>query len=246
MVAHARQPSLEQLSPERRSITAAALRKGQIKISEPLPLDSSGSSPVWNPSSTSHRQSQFPSVYGQHDRPRPTDSVTGFRAPVMSIGTDPHQSGLDFQSGGPLPEPSMPVSSNNTGTADPYNNPPPGSAMGDGPQPRHKRRSPSVKDSKDGAGYAPDSHAALLVAQPRMSTTPSSRETAMDSPVRRKRRSGSIRGAFKRMFSKREKQEKSVQIQEPPQSRGRGPRHEYHSSVSTLYFCLLQTLLLMI
>ena len=42
-------PSLEQISHFRRSSTAAALRRGTIKISEPVLLQNSGPSPVWPP-----------------------------------------------------------------------------------------------------------------------------------------------------------------------------------------------------
>jgi hypothetical protein len=69
----------------------------------------------------------------------------------------------------------------------------------------------------------------------------------MNSPAKKKRRSGSIRMAFKRIFSKKEKESP---VRTSPQrgnaSRGPGgPKHEYHSSVSLASFMAAALMLIL-
>lgn len=224
---------VEQISTHRRSTTAAALRRGQIKISEPVPLENSGPSPIWKPSS-SHRQMRHPS--GQHpNQPFPSDNITGLQgtpsSTSISTGTDPLPAAPDYPSG-PMGESSMPMSAEAASHAEAYNNrsiQPQNVAAADGSSLHRKRSSYFVKDAKEGTGHRPDSVSGGVSFQPRPSITDSVRDIPMDTPTKKKRRSGSIRGAFRRMFSKREKQ--TVNPEDP--QRMRGPRHEYHTSVSS-------------
>ncbi|KAF2670089.1 hypothetical protein BT63DRAFT_229176 [Microthyrium microscopicum] len=236
MVVHARQPSLEHLSPQRRSTTAAALRRGHIKISEPVPLENSGPSPVWKPGSI-HRQSQYPA--GQHENhPLPTDSVTGFQGSLATptsmamAGSDAHASTSDFATNGPLHESSLPMSPDSNA----YNTSSGGQqsaeiVAGDGNAMHLNRSSVFMRDTKDGVARLPEPDSAGFPSQTRPSTSRDSWDLSMDTPNKKKRRSGSIRGAFRRMFSKKEKQ---APVRESP-PRANGPRHEYHSSEPALF-----------
>jgi hypothetical protein len=201
MVTHARLPSLEDLPPQRRSTTVAALRRGQIKISEPVPVENSGPSPVWkSPNSSTYLN----------------DSVTGFeRVPSSQqhVFTDVNDHSLYSESQ------HMPSSADSR--TDPYN--PPRTSHG---QPlRHKRSSLLIRDSKESA--LPGSGSS---SQPRSSTNDSVTDSSMNPQDRKKRRSGSIRLAFRKIFNKKDK------ILPSPSSPGRpiGRGHEYHKSVSTL------------
>jgi hypothetical protein len=181
MAKHIRVGSMDDLPPERRSTTVAALRRGDIKISEPVPLENSGPSPIWK---TSHP---------------PTDSVMGFNT------SDGSQFQGDMSSSVPEDGPS-----HNSVIAE------------DAPPLRHKRSSGFMRDkeSLQDQSSAPSSH-------PRSSTIDSQDMGTPNS--KKKRRSGSLRTAFRRMFSKREK---TAPIRTSPPAKQ--SRHEYHKSVSVV------------
>jgi hypothetical protein len=203
MVAHTRLPSLEDLPPQRRSTTVAALRRGQIKISEPVPLENSGPSPVWkSPTSAAF----------------PHDSVTGFGT-VESVS--PHQQPLidiDDQKIYAEPRPA-PVSADLR--ADPYIPP----KTSHGVPLKHKRSSVMMREGNDGglaiSGISP---------QPRSSTNESRTDYTMSQQDRKKRRSGSIRLAFRKIFNKKDRPQQGPTTPVRPVGRG----HEYHKSVSIL------------
>jgi hypothetical protein len=176
---HLRAGSMDDLPPELRTTTVAALRRGDIKISEPVPLQNSGPSPIWK---TSHP---------------PTDSVMGFNA------SDGSQFQADMSSAIPEDGPA-----HNSIIAE------------DAPPLRHKRSSGFMRDkeSLQDQSSAPSSH-------PRSSTIDSQDMGTPNS--KKKRRSGSLKMAFRRMFSKREKTAPNRATPPAKQS-----RHEYHKSVS--------------
>jgi hypothetical protein len=200
MVTHARLPSLEDLPPQQRSTTVAALRRGQIKISEPVPVENSGPSPVW-------KSPAFGSF--------PTDSVTGFGV-VDSV--PPHQHTIADVTDPPMYSESQFIPSSTDPRSDLYNPP----KTSHGTPLRQKRSSVFTKDINDAAsGSSP----------PRSSTNESAADFTMNAP-NKKRRSGSIRHAFRKIFNKKEKPQEPDR---PSTGRRTGSGHQYHKSVSTIF-----------
>jgi hypothetical protein len=206
MVTHGRLPSLEDLPPHRRSITVAALRRGQIKISEPVPLENSGPSPVWKSPPSS-------------PPPFATDSVTGFRS---VDGVPPHQQPLaDVNDHQPLySESHMRTSADSR--ADQLNL----SKVSHGQPLRPKRSSLFMKEPRD-AGLPKTS---VDLSGRRSSANESGTDSTMSPQNKKKRRSGSLRLAFRKIFNKRDPRP----VTSPSSSGRRG--HEYHKSVSFLFF----------
>jgi len=246
MVSHSRLPSLESVPPARRSITAAALRRGEIKISEPVPLENSGPSPVWN-SSPDYAGGVGPNglplpttmpaaAIGMAHSPNPllgqhlhhmADSVTGF-----GTSTDQFQMMLpEHAADAPRSSTSHINSVHEQGSSDGL-----GSGVGAATASglaqykTHKRTSTYMSVSKEALAQEQ-----AMMAQRRTSTNESS-SIDVNSPTKKKRRSGSIRMAFKRMFSKKEKESpRRASPQRASTNRGpSAPKHEYHSSVSLI------------
>lgn len=187
MVTHVRLPSLEDLPPERRRTTVAALRRGDIKVSDPVPMENSGPSPIWK---TSHP---------------PTDSVMGFSQSEAAYSHGP----------GDMSAPEDVFSHSSSAAEDQS----------------HSRAKHSSAFSSDRENQM-QNHSAAPSTQPRSSTVDSD---TMGSPSsKKKRRSGSIRSAFRRMFSKREKNA-PARITPPVHQ----PRHEYHKSVSNIVMSII-------
>jgi len=229
MVIHDRQPSLEQLSPQRRSFTAAALRKGHIKISEPVPLENSGPSPVWNPSPTWPKSPSSPSASRSLHSDSKTNLPAHVRPNTAPIGNQSHFLKHHHQLTLPLADPVDNMPQDDSILPDTYKFPSPPDTQVDAQNAslRHKRSSLLTRDGPDASVTQPsESGSGGLPSGTRTSMIEHSETSAMSTPTKKqKRRSGSIRGAFKRMFSKREKP-----TQERPVTT-RGPRHEYHASV---------------
>jgi hypothetical protein len=206
MVTHGRLPSLEDLPPHRRSTTVAALRRGQIKISEPVPLENSGPSPVWKSPASS-------------PPPFANDSVTGFGS---VDGVPPHQQAVaDVNDHQPLySESHMRTSADSR--ADQLNP----AKFSHGPPLRQKRSSLFMKEQRE-AGV---SETSADLSRRRSSANDSGTESTMSPQSKRKRRSGSLRLAFRKIFNKRE----ARSITSPSSAGRRG--HEYHKSVSALLY----------
>jgi hypothetical protein len=187
MVTHIRLPSLEDLPKQQRTSTAAALRRGAIKISEPVPLENSGPSPVWTSST-----SPFPSN---------NDSLPTL---VSSSRLDDHLSIAAASHGAPSPVPEQLYITH-------------------GHPLRHKRSSLLAADPADSS--APAS------SQPRSSTNDSIPDRAMSAFQASKKRPGSIRLAFRKMFGKKDKSP-AVSTASPASGRVAGSRHAYNKSVS--------------
>jgi hypothetical protein len=186
MATHIRLPSLEDLPKQQRTSTAAALRRGAIKISEPVPLENSGPSPVWTSST-----SPFPS---NNDSP-PTLVSSSRLDDHLSLAAAPH----DAPS--PVPEQVYAVH---------------------GHPLRHKRSSLLAADP-DSSGPAS--------SQPRSSTNDSIPDAAMSAFQASKKRPGSIRLAFRKMFGKKDRSP-AVSTASPASGRVAGSRHAYNKSVS--------------
>jgi hypothetical protein len=207
MVAHTRLPSLEDLPPQRRSTTVAALRRGQIKISEPVPVENSGPSPVW--------KSPTSSAFAH-------DSVTGFGT---VDGVVPHQQALTETNEQQLHAESRQAPSFVELRPDPYNPP----KTSHGVPLKHKRSSILMRDTNDGGLSISGAS-----SQQRSSTNESMADFTM-SPTsnKKKRRSGgSIRLAFRKIFKPKDRPPpRPTTPTTPIRPIGRG--HEYHKSVSS-------------
>jgi hypothetical protein len=197
MVAHVRLPSLEDLPKQQRTSTAAALRSGAIKISEPVPLENSGPSPVWT-SSTSPFPSNNDSLPTLVSNSRLDDHlpVAASHGPPSSPAPELLYTAQVHAHGRPL---------------------------------RHKRSSLLAADPADSSGPAS--------SQPRSSTNDSIPDAAMSAFQASKKRPGSIRLAFRKMFGKKDKAQ-AVAAASPASGRVAGSRHAYNKSVSCLPFRL--------
>jgi hypothetical protein len=225
----AAQPSLEQLSSHRRSSTAHALRRGHIKISDPILLHNSGPSPAWKASSPAHNTFQH-STFHRQARSLPSDSVTDLKLfqgalvnAALPIGLDSNTRAASEKSPPSLTDSSLTMSANSTTPGEQYK-------MSESLVDNHPlRQQPSgfQRETKDiaVAQKHSDSNAPAGYMQHRPSTTGSMQDSGMDSPAKRKRRSGSIRKAFGRLFSKREKD-----VDSP--TRAKISRHGHNASVS--------------
>jgi hypothetical protein len=156
-----RQASLEHLTLQRRSTTVAALRRGTIKIGEPVLVENSGPSPVWPPYVPAIDKAGHPAGEGSDSEDESVD------------GKMDHDAALRHKRSSYL-----------------------GGAEQAEPSKREQVTRSSMNESRESGGSG--------------------------AATKRKRRSGSIRLAFRRMFSKRDnKQETSMKS-----------THEYHKSVS--------------
>lgn len=212
MVVHTRLPSLDDLSPQRRSTTVAALRRGHIKISEPVLLENSGPSPVWNSPATRSTEANGPVT------PSVTEGNVGVVNSPLHQLADVKEASLHSETT------SQQMSSSTDLRADPFN--PPKTSHG---QPLRHRRSSLFRRDSDSGNLSVRPGTSSQVAS---STHESVSDNNMSPQNRKKRRSGSIRLAFRKIFSG--KKEKTDEESSPPRTKGRG--HEYHKSVCLLSF----------
>jgi hypothetical protein len=259
---HGRHPSLEQLSPQRRSFTAAALRKGTIKISEPVPIENSGPSPVWPPypasagpfGSATTGPLVHPEVLGSTASPSESeDEHDGDDQDAESVAElldttkllllannvkkpqgNNHAFGRQDSFASPEEEQWKDIAvygvdinqEKMTSAHDEFDYTIPHLPHGHSPPLRQHRSSTFLREDRDDP--TPDQVPSL---DPRSSTTdsrgmPQRNSAGSSTGSKRKRRSGSIRLAFRKMFSKREK----GQEEQSSMTRS-GPRHQYHKSV---------------
>jgi hypothetical protein len=255
---HHRHPSLEQLSPQHRSFTAAALRRGTIKISEPVPIQNSGPSPVWPPNSpgaiadAASPSSLLPSLTSEESVAELLDS-----APLQKLAENvkklqdqsynPYGDVQDWQ----LEERPPAGREEEDFGGEPGDNTHIERDMhmsdhemigytraGESSSSQRQRNSPPLRQHRSSLLMRETDKEAPATGDERVSSsgprssTNESREamsgsggsaSGSGSAAKNKRRSGSIRTAIKRMFSRRDKQSEF----EPSLA----PRHEYHKSV---------------
>jgi hypothetical protein len=207
MVVQAGLPSLEDLPPHQRSTTVAALRRGQISISEPVPWANSGPSPILqSPSTSTFATPEVEDEQGNIEHDVPQQSIV---APA-DVSSRPMFRYSDSQK--------MPSTSTDL-QADPYIPP----KTSHGPPLRHKRSSIFMKENDP---FLSDSAASS--SQRHSSTNESAilTDSSMSPRNPKKRRSGSIKLAWRKIFHKRDKSGSS------PISPGRPRGHAYHKSVS--------------
>jgi hypothetical protein len=228
MVAHhERQPSLGQLSPQRRSSTAAALRKGTIRIGEPVPIENSGPSPVWPPTSstppllqsgTSEESVSVTELPGNPDLVLLADNVKVLQeATYDPFGVQEQAQAYESLGGSSARGDSV----MNMMEHDAFEH----ARTSRQSSPLRQHRSSYIM-RQDVEGLATNRVSSSV---PRSSVNESRDVVSSDartSATKKKRRSESIRTAFRRMFSKKEKRKASISYV--------GPRHEYHKSVSVL------------
>jgi hypothetical protein len=180
-----------ELDQHRKSLTAAAIRRGDIKISEPQPI-------LW--------------VEGVPDASTAQHTVSSTVPPEEAGTSEPRPKGDEIHG--------VAVSTNEE---EPKSTP-----IGGTPTLRHKRSSQHIRETSEFNRYS--TPAGQLTDQ-RNSTIGGSPGSSNQMQTKKKRRSGTIRTVFRKVFGRRDKfNSKHIS---PPQSRA-GPKHEYSRSVSSL------------
>jgi hypothetical protein len=172
---------------DRKSLTAAAIRRGDIKISEPI---------LWveGVPDASTAQRAVSSIVLPEEVGTLEQELTGAETRGVAVSTLKEN---------PEPEP-----------------------IGNTHTPRHKPPSERVRVSPE--SQRPITPANQLIEQ-RNSTVGNSPESSNQMGTKKKRRSGTIRTVFRKVFGRKDKVD-SKHIS-PPESRA-GPKHEYTRSVS--------------
>jgi hypothetical protein len=180
----------------RKSVTAAAIRKGTIKISDPQPI-------LWvegvpDASADQHTvSSSVPHEEAVTSGPQSNgDDVHG-----VALSTDEEQRGPNLFGDSPNP-------------------------FGDTPSPKQRRTSQQIQDSSNSKRCSTPTG---RLTDQRNSTIESSPGSSNQMQAKKKRRSGTIRTVFRKVFGRRDKSDSKHMS--PPQSRA-GPKHEYTRSVS--------------
>lgn len=211
----ARQPSLEQLSPRRRSITANAIRKKQIKISDPILL--TDSEPTIKYKDYSPTVPRIDQESTQHPEARSDTSHTDLKLPRSPLGYSEvpvrHESNVyvvnSEQSHSSWTDSSFSITVNPTAPLEPYKMPDSNSPLAAENHPLRQHMSGLTREPRDRllTEVFSEPSRSTDFAQRRPSTMGStSQHQRTETSTTRKRRSGSIRKAFGRLFSKRDKE----------------------------------------
>lgn len=199
--------SNEALELHRRSLTAAAIRRGDVKISEPIPWEDGLNSPLSS---------------GQRKPPNPGGSKTNIAvaqyrpeetgAPKTNVAVGQHKSVESLAHG------------RNAGEGEEMPKPFEG-----GPPLRHKRASLSMRGDSEAQEQAKPVQARR---ESGFTDSPAGSPSQMQS--KKKRQSGTIRTVFKRLFSKRDKGRHSGYTEEKKTASPGSRQHGYHGSVSLI------------
>jgi hypothetical protein len=199
---------------DRRSLTAAAIRRGDVKISDPIPweneLHSSPSSGQRKPPTAGGSKSNI--AVAQY-RPEEAGASKSNATVTQRRSDESLAQERDTDEGEEAPKSfeSAPLS-----------------------QPlRHKRASLSMREDSEVQAQA--THVHQRKRESGFTESPSSSQSQMQSKKKRRSGTGTIRTVFKRFFSKRDKTS-PPRHKEDKKSASPGTRqHGYHKSVSLVY-----------
>lgn len=192
----------EPLQLDRKSMTAAAIRRGDVKISEPIPWEEQSYNPP--PPTASQRRLQLAASNSrQHiaeTRHRSDEALaTHKEAPD---GGDQERGTQSFES--------APRS----------------------PPLRHKRASLSMREDSEAQGTSTPVHQ-MMKRESEITESPASGGSHVITRKKRRSGTGTIKGVFRRLFSKRDKDITPPRYAEDKKSASPGSRqHGYHRSVS--------------
>ncbi len=193
---------------DRRSLTAAAIRRGRVKISEPIPweteLHSSPSSSQRKPPTANIAVAQYkPEEVGA---PKTNATVTQRRS------DDSLTHGKDADEGEEAPKSfeGAPLSQ----------------------RLRHKTASLSMREDSEVQGQATPLH--QRKRESGFTESPTDSPNQMQSKKKRRSGTGTIRTVFRRLFSKRDRASSSRDIEDKKSASPRVRQHGYHRSVSSV------------